>query len=472
MFDGYVSFQARLRPRAIALVTPGRWTTYADLDNDVNRLARGFAGLGVTSDSGVVAVDIDNVYLKMVTVLALARLGVVSSPADDPGADLRTTDAVGPGGAGTVWLGPDRISAIFSAAPYPVTPVRCGPETVVRVMLSSGTTRTPRRVARTWRALEANTRTAALTYLAGKGGRWVSMTNLDSGLGQAMAFAAWATGATLVTGLNVEALAKQIDALQPTIVGLTPDRLQTLLRLLPEGRTVQQDLRLVLTGSRLSAPVALEARLRLSSDVCISYGSTETGSATMADAASLYSVEGAVGYAVPGAHVDVVDSEGAPAPAGEPGEVRIFSDRIADGYLGDPSASAAAFRNGAFYSGDMGRLMPDGTLVIDGRMDERITCGGVKFLPNVLDEVALACPGVLDAACFATPDEQGIDQCWLAVVAGEDFDREELTRCIAQRASGLSVRYAWTTSIPRNDSGKIERRRLREETLKALGAAS
>ena len=88
MFDAYVAFQARLRPGTFALITPQRWATYAQMDADVNRLAAGLSGLGVARDRGVVSIRIANDYLTHVVLLALARLGVVSSPFDDPNPDL------------------------------------------------------------------------------------------------------------------------------------------------------------------------------------------------------------------------------------------------------------------------------------------------------------------------------------------------------------------------------------------------
>ena len=469
MFDAYVAFHARFKPRAFALITPERWATYAELEDDINRIAAGLRDLGVTPERGVVAVRMQGDYLRHLTVLALTRLGVVTSPAEDPGADLRLVDSEAATGPRQLALTPAWAAGQLAAEPLPVTPVRGSADTVVRVMLSSGTTKVSRRIAKSWRALEANTRTAALTYLAGKDGRWVSMTGLDSGLGQAMALAAWSIGATLVGGIGAQRLGAEMEALQPSLIGVTPSHLRTLLRALPSGSAVRPGLRLVATGAVLSNAVAVEARLRLSSDIRISYGAAESGSATMADGALLETLAGAAGYPVPGVRVEVVGADGTVLPPGEQGEIRIFSDRVADGYLGDPEATARCFRDGGFYPGDLGRLMADGLLVVDGRTDDRMNFGGMKFLPNLLEDVALGCPGVVDAACFAVPDAQGIDQCWLAVVAGEGFDREELAGRVA-RTRGPKVRYAWTEAIPRNDNGKIERQRLRDETMAALAA--
>lgn len=468
MFDAYVAFQARMRPTAFALITPQRWATYAELDADVDRFAGGLRELGVTRERGVVSIRIGNDYLTHVVLLALARLGVVSSPFDDPSPDLQLVagEAAEPH---QLALTTDWIAETFRAEPRPVIPVRCGLDELGRVMLSSGTTRTARRVPRTWRMLEGNTRTCALTYCANKPGRWVCLTGMDTGLGQAMTLAAWSQGSALVADYSAAELGLSLEALRPSIVGLTPIFLRYLLASLPEGLGVQPGLRVVSTGGLLPAAVARETRLRLASEVLISYGAAETGSATMSDGAWLEQHPGSVGYAVPGVRIEVVDDQGRAAPPGEQGEVRIISDRESAGYLDDPEATARAFRDGAFYPGDVGRLMADGMLLVDGRMDDRMDLGGIKFLPDLLEEAALAYPGVRDAAAYAAPDGQGMDRCWLAVVADDSLDRQGLAEHVASNPELPTPRFAWTEAIPRNAMGKVERRRLRDETMAALG---
>lgn len=470
MFDAHVAFQARMQPRAFALITPQRWATYAELDADVDRFAAALRDRGVTRERGVVSIRIGNDYLTHVVLLALARLGVVPSPFDDPAPDLQlvvgeATEAV------QMALSADWVAETFRAERPAVTPYRGDPDELGRVMLSSGTTRTARRVPRSWRMLEDNTRTCALTYCANKPGRWVCLTGMDTGLGQAMTLAAWSQGSTLVADYSAAELAASLEALRPSIVGLTPVFLRYLLASLPEGLGLQPGLRIVSTGGVLPAAVAREARLRLAADIVISYGAAETGSATMADGAWLETHAGCAGYAVPGVRVEVVDETGRPAAPGAQGEVRIISTRESVGYIDDPEATARAFRDGAFYPGDVGRLLADGLLMVDGRVDDRMDLGGAKFMPELLEEAALAFVGVRDAAAYAAPDEQGMDACWLAVVADEGLDRAALAQHIADHPNLPKPRFAWTEAIPRNAMGKIERRHLRDETMAALGTA-
>lgn len=475
MFDAFVTFQARLKPRAVAIVTPRRTATYAQLEADTDRFAFGLRAMGIAPERGVVSIAMDDDYLGHVVFLALARLGVCSSPSYDEAADLRIAERVVPDGAAgggppRVHLPPDWVAATLAAEPVPFEAVRGPPETLVRVMLSSGSTRTPRRVAKTWASMRSSAMTGATTFLSGPPGRWVALTGLDSMMGQNMAAAAWMTGSAVVVGETAEGVARKLEALRPSIIGLTPIQLQTLLGWLPADAIAQPSLRIVTGGAVLPKLVARDARLRLSPDVCISYGATETGSISMADAMTLETHLRVVGYPHPEVRVEVVDAEGRALPAGEVGEVRIASERVATGYIDDPQGSAAAFRDGWFYPGDLGRFTPAGLLMIEGRTDERLNLGGGKYLPSAIEDLALSCPAVVDAAAFAVADEQGIDVCWLAVVTDEGFSRDQLANLILAQGEAMPpVRFAWTEAIPRNSGGKIDRPQLRRDTLATLG---
>ena len=253
---------------------------------------------------------------------------------------------------------------------------------------------------------------------------------------------------------------------------MTPILLRGLLGVLPHGFTPRPGWRLQVGGSALPASLAREAALRITPDVWIGYGATESSRIAAAPAISVQDVPGAVGVAPAGAVVEIVDEAGRPLPDGESGELRVRSWRTADGYLDDPAATAARFRDGWYHTGDIARRVPAGhplagRLVIEGRLDERMNLGGRKFMPQVLEGPALECPGVLDAAAFAVPAPDGLDQCWLAVSAGPGFDRDSLAPHLANYPGLPKNRFAWVEAIPRNAMGKVERTRLRDALIAA-----
>ena len=469
MFDAFVAFRAGLQPRATAIVTPDRRASYAELDADVNRLAAALRAAGVAPSSGAVSIQVGDPYLRAGLILALARLRVISTPAHDGRADLILRQDLGVGEPNVIHLTPDWLEAVLSAEPAAVVPPDADPDATGRILLSSGTTRTPKRVPLSWRTVEANVRNAAATYGAGKRGLWAPQTGIDAMMGFNCALTAWAVGATAVIGWPHARTAEMLERLRPDLLAFTPTFLRSLLLDLPARFVRQPGLRLLVGGDRLSPAVAREARLRLTPDVRVTYGAIECVLMTFGEAALLEGRHGAVGWPSPGLRLEVVDPDGRPLPAGELGEIRVSGERVASRYLDDAPEAAAAFRHGGFYPGDLGRLSADGLLFVEGRADDRMNLGGHKLMPGVVEEIALACPGVRDAAAFAAPDEAGIDQCWLAVVRGESFERARLLEALHRDEDEIPpVRFAWIEEIPRNAMGKAQRRQLREETMALL----
>ncbi|MBL8770670.1 MAG: long-chain fatty acid--CoA ligase [Phenylobacterium sp.] len=469
MFDVHVAYKARLTPRAIAVSLPSGAVSYADLDADVNRFAAAMVDLGLGRREMVVSLRFDSAYLRLLALLAFARLGVPTSPPGDPRAMVRLVD--GPDDhPGPVRLRLDKaqVEDILAAEPRPPPPLDLPLDGVGRILLSSGTTGAPRRIAFSWRRIDRVLRSMLTTYAAGGFRAFVPWTGVDSAMGLANVIAAWATGGQAALGFPTDALPGWLEELPPTLVGLTPIQLRHLLDALPPGFRPRADHRLIVAGSLLPTALAQEARLRLTPDIHIIYGSTETGLIAHAHAADLPAHPGLVGFIPPGTRVRLVGDDGADARAGA---VMVSGERVADGYVDDPAATAERFQDGWFDTGDLGRFTDDGRLILEGRADERLNLGGRKFMPAVLENAALACEGVLDAACFAVPDARGLDQAWLAVVAAPGFDRERLAPHLAAYPDMPPPRFAWIDEIPRNDMGKTDRTRLREAVLSALAGA-
>lgn len=477
MFDTHVAYKARQTPRAAAVLTPAGPVAYAALDADVNRLAAALMDLGLSPASGVVSLRFADPYLRLAALLALARRGVASSPAADQRPDVRLADAPdaqsgAQSGAPLIHLSRERLTEILAAPPRPLPPVEIDPDAPARIMLSSGTTGVPRRIAYSFRRIDAVLRSMLTTYATGGFQAWIPWTGVDSSMGLAVAVAAWATGGVCVQGFETPALPGWLETLPPTFLALTPIQLRALLAALPPGFQPRPDLRLVVAGSLLPPAVARQARLALTPDIHVIYGTTETSLIAHARAAYLERHPGMVGHVAPGARVRLVDDEGAPVPPGEAGLLLAAGERCATGYVGDPTASAERFPGGWFVTGDLARLTPEGLLVLEGRADERMNLGGRKFMPAEMENAALACPGVLDAACFAVPGPMGIDQPWLAVVTAPGFDRDGLTAHLATFRGLPAPSFAWTEEIPRNEMGKVDRRKLRDAVQAALRPGS
>ena len=263
------------------------------------------------------------------------------------------------------------------------------------------------------------------------------------------------------SGAGEAALA--LPRLRPLSLAGAPVQVQGLLAALPAGFLPQPELSVHLFGSRTPRPLKDELSRRLTSGVFNVYGSTEAGLIAHAPASQLPDEE-AVGFVAPWTRMQIVDEDDAPVAAGETGRVRIQGPDCATAYLDDPEASAQAFRDGWFYPGDLGSVAADGLFRLAGRSTEVMNLGGEKFLPRLLEDAALACAGVVDAAAFTAPGPAGIDRPWVAVVRGEGLDQDALSRAFAL-PSMPPVHVAWIDSIPRNDRGKIKRDVLRAAVL-------
>lgn len=470
MFDAHLAFRARMQPRATAVVTPQGEVTYEAFDADVSRLAAGLLALGL-APGPVVSIRLSGAYLPNLAMFALARIGVASSPGYDPAADVRLIDGepvpgdpVPPLRLTREWL------AQTLSGPPPVLP-RPGvdPLALGRVMLSSGTTREARRVGMSWRRIEGGIYPVLATYAHGRKGVWIPLPGPESMIGHTQTMAAIAVGAAVFANVAPHELPAYMEQLEPGIISGTPQQLRQALAAAPPDFNPRPGWLVTTGGSALPLPVANEARLRFQAPVLTLYGATEIGITLVGDISGLDSAPGLLGWPVGGAEIAIVDDDGRPVPDGVQGELLVRGERMAAGYLGDPEATAERFRDGWFHTRDLVRRLPDGRVLLDGRVDDRMNLGGVKFMPSRLEDPALACPGVLDAAAFAVPDEKGVDQVWLAVSAPPDFDRERLVQHLAGYPGLPPLRFAWIDEIPRNAMGKIERQTLRDAVMAATG---
>ena len=476
MFDGYIRDHAGWSPRAPAVITGGRAWSYAQLDADVDRCAAALAALDLPP-TAIVSLAIYDPYLLLLVTASLARLGIASSPAADWGADIRLTDRPpepqtgDPPPAKAIHLDAGWTAAMLAAEPRPVPPRLLDPRALGRVMLSSGTTGRPKRVGYTWRRLEHGNHLTVRTYCAPKLGAHVPLVGVDAMMGLSMAMCGWAVGAPVTQAFLPEDLPPWLETLSPGLVAMTPIQLQALLAALPAGFQPRPGWRLVVGGAVLPPGVAREARLRLTPDIRTIYGSTEGGMKGLGYAAGLDDATGQVGITPSGALVELLGDDGRPVPEGQPGEIRIRGPRVIQGYLDDPAADADRFCDGWFYTRDIGRRLPDGRLVLEGRADDRMLVDGRKVMPQALEALVMACPGLLDAAVFAVPDADGLDRCWIAVTAEPGFDRERLSAHLAESPDMPPYRLAWIDQIPRNAMGKVQRDLLRDAVLRATAAA-
>ena len=160
------------------------------------------------------------------------------------------------------------------------------------------------------------------------------------------------------------------------------------------------------------------------------------------------------------AELAVLDDSGAVHPKGE-GEVLLRGDSVFDGYLDDPEATAEAFHEGWFRTGDFGRVESDGSLTLIGRLMEIINCGGEKIAPAEIEASIAKHPEVAESVVFGVshPTLGEIGAAALVRMPGSAVTDDDVLDFLGKHLplARLPRRLIFIKAIPRGPSGKIQR---------------
>ncbi len=196
------------------------------------------------------------------------------------------------------------------------------------------------------------------------------------------------------------------------------------------------------------------------------YGSTEMGNVTNITAEEWLAHPGSVGRVQPGVNLRVVDPEGNDVPPGTIGEV-IGAGRHGTGftYQNAPEKRASMEKYGLITPGDMGYFDADGFLYLCDRINDMIISGGANIYPAEIEAELHKLPGVADCAVFGIPDEEFGEAVHAVVqpMPGVTLDAAELRAGLRKVLTGYKVPRTldFADALPREDSGKIFKRKLR-----------
>jgi acyl-CoA synthetase (AMP-forming)/AMP-acid ligase II len=171
-----------------------------------------------------------------------------------------------------------------------------------------------------------------------------------------------------------------------------------------------------------------------------------------------------VGRPVPGTRARIVSLDtGEPLSTGAVGEIEVRSDSVMAGYLPD-EATAQAFSDGWYRTGDVGYLDVDGWLRITDRAKEMIKVRGFQVAPAEIEAVLHGHPAIEDCAVFGVPDAVSGEAVVAAVKACTPVEAEELVTLVSDRLASYKrlSRVVFVDEIPRLPSGKVLRRVLKE----------
>ena len=167
-----------------------------------------------------------------------------------------------------------------------------------------------------------------------------------------------------------------------------------------------------------------------------------------------------------GTEVRIVDENDNPLPNGQIGEIIAHGPQLMRGYWNMEDASAEALRGGWIDTGDAGIMDDEGYIYIQDRTKDMIVSGGENVYPREVEEVLFQHPAIADAAVIGVPDERWGERVHAIVVLrqGQTATAEEILSFCRQKLGGYKLPRGvdFAEALPRNPSGKVLKRELRE----------
>jgi long-chain acyl-CoA synthetase len=283
---------------------------------------------------------------------------------------------------------------------------------------------------------------------------------------------------TIMARFDPEEFLRLVEEQQLTHAQVVPTMFVRLLEL-PEEVRSRYDLNSLKAVVHAAAPCPAHVKRRMiewfGPVICEYYGGTETGIIVTCDSHEWLAHEGTVGKPLEGADIRVFDPDGNVLPRGETGEVYVkppdYAPRFT--YLGQDDKRREIDRAGYLSIGDVGHVDADGFLYLSDRARDMVISGGVNIYPVEIEACLLELPGVRDVAVFGIPD----DSYGEALAAHVDVDpnagitEDAIRDHVREQLAGYKVprTVVFDDRLPREESGKIFKRRIRERYWQDAG---
>jgi len=242
------------------------------------------------------------------------------------------------------------------------------------------------------------------------------------------------------------------------------------------------DLSSLRTGIMAGAPCPVEVMKQMNDsmnmkEVTIAYGQTETSPVITQTPAkdTLERRTTTVGPPIPHTEVKIVDPEtGRIVPVGEQGELCCRGYQVMRGYYNNERATEEAIDEaGWIHTGDIALMRGDGAFKITGRIKDMIIRGGENIYPREIEEFLYTHPKIRDAQVIGVPDRKyGEEICvWIQFKEGERADEEEIREFCRGRIAHYKIPryYKFVTEFPMTVTGKIQKYKMREISIKEFG---
>ena len=498
---------AREQPEATLLLTRGRQYTYRTFLERAAAVAEGLVAAGIERGqrvallleeydqffvvvtgawlAGAVVVPLNTTLPRrdIDWLLAKARPETLVVPADAGGAGegvprlVVAADDEGlvaglrrarPHGEGS---GEEEPAILRTEASGRVTRTPMRPDELAMILFTSGTTGVPKGACQTLRAVSENPGLVARTMGLSRDDRIFINTPpyFTSGICHFLTMMAHGGGIAGQLGFYFgEGLLDELESLGCTGFGGAPAHLVRVVEPLEEART--HALRFwVSSGDHLPLHVIAKAsRVLPGIGIFNMYGLTEvSGRLCVLRPDELDEREGSVGRPIGAMRVTARDSDGAPVPAGQTGELYVTGPLLMQSYLDEPEINARTLTEHGLRTGDFGHVDADGFVWVEGRKDDIIKRGGEKVSVVHVQEALLALGRFHDVAVIAAPDEilGHVPVAFVVPREREGFRGSRVLRELrdALPSTSLPSRIVAVERIPRTGSGKAIRAELRRQ---------
>jgi malonyl-CoA/methylmalonyl-CoA synthetase len=225
---------------------------------------------------------------------------------------------------------------------------------------------------------------------------------------------------------------------------------------------IGKSVRLFVSGSApLPASVLEQFREKFGQTILERYGMSET-LMNISNPCAGERRAGTVGQPLPGVAVRIVDQNGVPVGDNTIGELELRGPNVFSGYWNNPAATAAAFRDGWFRTGDLAERSADGYYTLRGRSTDLIISGGFNIYPREIEELLLEQPGGKEAVVGGAPDSRRGDVPVAYIVCAGSLDEAALTETCKRSLASFKVPrgFVQVESLPRTALGKVQKHLL------------
>jgi long-chain acyl-CoA synthetase len=258
-----------------------------------------------------------------------------------------------------------------------------------------------------------------------------------------------------------------------TILPAVPQFFRTLASVpVPEG----WPLRLCISGGApLPVEILREFNEKMPIPLIEGYGLSEASPVVSMNPIKGPCKAGSIGLPVPDVEVTVQDDSGNILGVGQTGEICVRGANVMRGYWDKPEETAKAMRNGWLLTGDIGHRDSDGYFFITDRKKDMLLVNGINVYPREIEELMYQFPGIKEAAVIGIPDQRKGEQPlgFVSTNEGATLDEKALLQFLRGKLADYKVpkRVICMPALPRNATGKILKRTLREQAAKVADVA-